>query len=427
VVGFWKKKMGIAFLISAVISMFFTGYILNESKKGKKGSGTLGAIVQLNIKKGDASPEKKYVSYFSTNDIKLTASTMDDNYAMITGILPFRASIMTGGFIMRFEGEKQRKSFSIMDIQRKNGTLEINQLAIPTNTSKQFTTLSTAKQKSEKYSDPELIYSKETLTLNWDVPKGVEFEAAALTLPSGNFLLKRKGNTLVLDMGSKNRASGIIRSLLRYLSRDEKKWTPAVALIKKINKVDIKFSIPAKIQGYNISLYPIKRVCRQQEIFIPAEDIVITPSDKSSRMTFIGNVFKGRPEQPEVKYAFQFTLPAELKDIKPSEVDVKIIYNNVGGNIKLTPSLRQFNQRTGARGSVIKYTTQAGNHYLFKGSAIARTINSNNSFGELLIQSSRKDRTLSFEQGMRANKWSLKGITLTIKGSLPKEKLPLKY
>jgi len=153
------------------------------------------------------------------------------------------------------------------------------------------------------------------------------------------------------------------------------------------------------------------------------EQVVFTSGDNSSRMVMPGNTLKdsGIGSAEAMDFVFDFKVPPVFSSLRPTEVVVDFAYLNQGGNIAAAPLLLT---TTGAK---LKGKDIGGGKHLFAGPGVEQALNPVDGSGHLMIDSEEKERILDPGMKMRANKWAIKKLGLSVKGKLPEGMTPLKY
>jgi hypothetical protein len=446
--GMWKKKAGMAWLLSSAAAALVTLYVLHRAESGNKQRGKLFSSVQIEIEGGSSKPLESYSSFFTDSDAVIDIYSLDEN-SILSAVPPNKASFLPMGMSMMGAQKKKISGLGTritkpLEVRRADGFPQLRKLKLATKTARQFKgAFSDNSTPLDKSRLPLLKYSPSSMALVWKVPPGKKFDQAFVLFPDGSRPMKRNGSVLTLDLRGESmfRADHVLNSLRLCLDRSFRKTCPAVALVG--DGMDKHYKLPDGTisQGKIVEIIPVTEFCSNDSVTIAADQIVFTYGDTSTRMVMSGNRIKSFMEsRGAVTYTFKFTLPPVFSRIKPEKITLNFSYRNQGGNIKIVPRISKNGSkvdfsnkkhRKGKKKSIDDMTVKAkkldAELYEFSGEDVAASVDPLTGSGYLILEAQEKNLRLTAAQKIKANKWAPIKVAIEIKGRLPEEMTPFKY
>lgn len=447
--GIWKRKSAQAWLAATAFAFLMTCFILAkaESITGKKGK--ILSSVKVDFKGGASDPSTTYCSFFADKDMLLSINTGLENVTINT-IPPSKASLLPSGISMMAmnnmradpsrAGGPAAKIKSPIEIVRKNGIQSIENLKIPTKTSRQFKMSTSSPGKAIDEADvPTLTYSPQGISFSWGRIDGSKAEKVFLLFQNGIVELSRRSGSFPVSMGKASfiETDAVARTLRDAIESGMTKNSPCVALVSSSSSTTLKLPENTFIQGKNIEIIPVTEYSQSAAIDIPAEEILLVAADTSSRMVMPGNkILNFMESRGALTYMFKFTIPPAFSRINPEEITVNLHYRNQGGNINVRPLLSSNGKKIDLMKKTSKYnplekTLKAssvnGTFYTFKGSAVANAIDQFSGCGYLVLDAVERNPNVSINSKLKANSWAPVSLSISVKGKLPGSQVPFKY
>ncbi|OGV37668.1 MAG: hypothetical protein A2020_14955 [Lentisphaerae bacterium GWF2_45_14] len=445
--GLWKRKSAEAWLAATGVAFIMTFFILvkAETVTGKKGK--ILSSVKIKYAGGTSEPSINYCSFFADRDMLLSIGTGLENVSIST-IPPSKASLLPSGISMmamnsaqyNAQGGSAPKIKSPMEILRKNGTQSIENLKIPTKTSRQFKVSSTGPGTPlDESTGPSLSYSDRDITFSWGKLDATKKERAFLLFQDGIVELSRKSGSVPVDMAKSSfiETDAVARTLRDAIESGMTRNAPCVALVTGSSSSNMQLPANTFIQGKNIEIIPVTENSQAPTINIPAQEIVLVAADTSTRMVMPGNrILNFMESRGALLYMFKFTLPPAFSRITPEEITVNLQYRNQGGNINVRPliskngekiDLMKKSSKYNPLSEALKATDVAGNLHTFRGTYVSGAINPFTGSGYIVIDAVEKNPNVSMNSKIKANAWAPVSISVSVKGKLPGCQIPFKY
>lgn len=446
--GIWKRKSAQAWLVATGFAFLMTFFILVKAEMitGKKGK--ILSSVKIKYKGGTAEPSMTYCSFFADKDMLLSINTGLENITINT-IPPSKASLLPSGISMMAMNNMQRSDMkggpaakikSPIEIVRKNGIQSIENLKIPTKTSRQFkVSTSSPATAADASTAPSITYSPEGISFSWGKLDGSKAEKAFLLFQNGIVELTKKSGSFQVNMTKSSfiETDAVIRTLNEAIDSGMTKNSPCVALVTSSASTILKVPENTFIQGKNIDIIPVTESSQSAVIEIPAEEILLVAADTSSRMVMPGNkILNFMESRGALMYMFKFTLPPAFSRISPQEITINLQYRNQGGNINVRPLLAPNGQKIDLMKKTSKYNplndslkpnSVAGTLYTFKGPAVANAVDQFTGSGFIVLDAVEKNPNVSINSKLKANSWAPVSLSVSVKGKLPECQVPFKY
>ena len=444
--GLWKKKSAEAWLAATAFAFVMTFFILAKAETitGKKGK--ILSSVKIKYRGGATEPSITYCSFFADRDMLLSINTGLDNVSINT-IPPSKASLLPSGISMMSmnnmpsnKGGPAARIKSPIEIVRKNGIQSIENLKIPTKTSRQFKVSTSASGTVfSETAGPILTYNSDNLDFSWGKLDGSKAERAFLLFQNGIVELTKKSGSFTVNMEKASfiETDAVARTLRDAIESGMTKNAPCVALVTSLASSSLQLPENTFTQGKNIEIIPVTESSQSSVIEIPAEEVILVAADTSSRMVMPGNkILNFMESRGALLYMFKFTLPPVFSRISPEEITVNLHYRNQGGNINVRPLLSQNGQKIDLMKKSSKYNPLSntlkessvnGTRHIFKGASMANAVDPFTGSGFLILDAVEKNPNVSINSKLKANSWAPVSLSVSVKGKLPPCQIPFKY
>lgn len=431
--GLAFRRAGLAWTLAVCVSLLATFLVLSKAASGNRNKGKLLSVVELRDL-GSANPAEGYYSLFSNDNAALTIQAADAN-ATLCAIRPNAASIFIPGMLTaqrQNQGAARSSALQVAKsyvLSRADGTARILDIDLKARSTRQFAGFfsSDLARLAPAPDYPELVYSATGHQLKpWKLPAGLKPERAYLLLPSGAFPLEIKDGTLSLTNFTHEgvfQADNVLRLLEQALLAGYKRANPCLALVEPLKTTSLPIPDNVAGGGKTITIVPVTERCDGGELTLLPEQVVFTSGDNSSRMVMPGNTLRdsGIGSAEAMDFVFDFKIPPVFSALRAKEIVVDFSYLNQGGNITATPLLLT------TTGIPLKGKALGGDKFLFSGPGVEQALNPVDGSGQLKIDSEEKEKFLDPGMKMRANKWAIKKLGLSVRGKLPESMTPLKY
>lgn len=457
--GIFLKRTGLAWIITGLITVCFSVYILKSAASShSKQSGTFLSFIETAILGNTASPGEGWYGIFSTSDTKLTIKANNEQTSL--SAIPPPDNIMAM-FKNAGQGGLGTKSFaSPTEVKTKNALREINNLVLNSNASRQFYASYNAIG-SEKIPSPVIQYKKTGFEFNdWDIPEGVKPYAAWLQFANGIVPLAIVGNKVVAKKSAEAvfASDTTLLSVQNFMLKGWKHSSPMLVLVENSDKTYL--DLPGKIvsHGKRITVASVQEVSEEKVFSVPPQSVLMTPGDTSTRLVMNGNEIK--PEvisRSDSNYVFRYQLPPLFATMKAKEITVDFSYMNEGGNVEIKPVLvvgqilnKKFvpaNQPTSSTQPQSKNKRKKRKNKrnkrvrqdregikgisgeLKNGKLVFTNVQDclKDGTGFIALKIKIKRKNLPMGERLRANKWSLDKLDITVTGAMPESAPTFKF
>ena len=272
--------------------------------------------------------------------------------------------------------------------------------------------------------EPELILSDKGLDMTpYQVPKELGIPGSAsvwLVLPGGVRSVSMNGSGLCrLSGGGGLLVDEAARSMALMLTRGLRKQGPYLAFIRDVNSSFLTTNVRTVPQGKKILMVPARITIASRTVRIPREFLTFSPRDVASRFVVNGNdIMTGMPILTGFAAGVRISLPSEVAPLlKPEKISL-VLDCRMADSVSLdavlsTPS----GEKSGRKNSRNEYefTDFPPSYRTDEAAAFTLFLKTKH-----LVNPS----SLSPEQAMMANSWSLRSLEAEVTGKLD-ESIPL--
>ena len=272
--------------------------------------------------------------------------------------------------------------------------------------------------------EPELILSDKGLDMKpYQVPKGLGIPGSAsvwLVLPGGVRSVSMNGSGLCrLSGGQGLLVDEAARSMALMLNRGLRKQGPYLAFIRDVNSSFLTSNVRTVPQGKKILMIPVRITIASRTVRIPREFLTFSPRDVASRFVVNGNdVMTGMPILTGFAAGVRISLPSEIAPLlKPEKISL-FLDCRMADSVSLDAVLSTpAGEKSGRKNSRNEYEFTDFPPSCRADEAAAFTL-------FLKTKHLVNPSSLSPEQAMMANSWSLRSLEAEVTGKLD-ESIPL--
>ena len=418
-IGIYYRKTGIAWIAGGVSALIFTitlFYIsLSEGNVHKK---DFLSFIEIIAPYADTMPGIGYYGIMSASDKTVTIKA-NSSKTLFSSLPPAETRMFLPGQGLNHQ--------SILDVKRVDGLSEIYNLNLPVNAPRDFyAEFASTGSQTVKYLSPRLIYNGEKRKFsNWNIPKGVNPEAAWLQFPSGSMQLTLKNGIISENRGGDVFHSDIIQESIKQFTNDGVRHSdPLLILLQNVDKTSTFNFKNTIIHGRRIIAIPVTQVFETADTTIHHDEISLLPATSSSRLIMDGNKIKPSIfSRSDNDYTFLFQLPEYTSEFKPKKIKCEFSYANDSKNIEITPFLlRKTEYLKEKNASPIDRTVmkmeqvpfEKNEHGIYTLSLPDGIIDKNTRSGTIGIQIKIKDKTIPLGAQRKNNTWRIKKFNITI-------------
>lgn len=457
--GIFLKRTGLAWMITGVITVCFAVFILKYAASShSKQSGTFLSFIETAVPGITASPGEGWYGIFSTSDAEITIKA--ENEQTTLSAVPPPDNIMAMFKNAANKGGLGARSFTTpTEVKGKNALREIHNLKLNSNASRQFYASYNAID-AGSFNSPVLKYKKDGYELEkWTVPEGMKPYAAWLQFANGIIPLVVNNNQVSMSSASGGMFSSdtTLLSVQNFMLKGWKHSSPIMVLVENSEKTHLDLPKDITAHGKKITAVPVTEVSEETTITVPAESVLMTAGDTSTRLVMNGNeIKKDIVSRSDSDYVFRYQLPPVFAGMKAEKIELDFKYLNDGGNVEVKPVLvvgqildkkfvpkqtgqaknkpasqpKKKRRKKRHRKSAMKESRivgiqgkKEGNTYVFND--VKDCLRNGTGFIALKIKIKRKN--LPMGERLRANKWSLEKFGIKVTGAIPESAPPFKF
>jgi len=423
--GLFYKKTGISWMLTALMTIIFSMYILQKAaSSNSKKSGVFVSFIETFIPGQTAAPGEGWYGIFSSSDTSMTIKA-DSEQTSLSAVPPsdnIMAMFNNNG------GGIQAKLFtSPTEVKNINALPEIWNLVLNSNASRQFYAAFDAVG-FQDLPHPTLQYKEDGFSFQpWTIPEGLKPYAAWLQFANGIAPLKIQGGKILIDTSSNAVFSSdtSLLSLQTFMKHGWKHSSPMMVLVE--NKTKTNLHLPEKIisHGKRLTVVPVQEICTTETLTVPVKSVLLTSGNTSTRLLMMGNDIKPTiTSRADSSYIFRYQLPPLFAKLRAEKIKVNLQYSNDSGNIDIQPILligeiksRKFIQKKELIGKKIS------GKYVFND--VSECLH--NASGFIALKIKIKQKKLPMGEWLRANKWSLDSLEISVTGKMPKNAQLFKF
>lgn len=417
--GLYLKRTGLAWVVTGCVTVIFSLYILKSATAGhSQQKGVFVSFIEACIPGVSAAPGEGWYGIFSSSDTKISIKAENGN-TVLSSIPPpdnIMAMFNAGG-----RGGIGGNSFSQpTEVKNINALPEISDLNLNANMSRQFyASYDNTGDFKGKY--PELQYKETGFVFKpWKIDGGVKPYAAWLQFANGIAPLTIKDGMIELSKGSAAMFASdtTLQAVQNFIQKGWKHSTPALIMVE--NSTETMLALPNKIiaHGKRLTVLPVKEVSDTNTVTVPSQSVIFTPGDTSTRLVMNGNEIKSElVARSDSEYIFSYQLPPLFTEIKPKKVELDFQYLNEGANLEITPAIfiGKLENKKFIMKREVKASSHKGGKFVF--TDVADSINAGEGFIALKIHVKREN--LPMGERLRANKWSVEKMGISVTGNMP--------
>lgn len=415
--GLYLKRTGLAWIVTGCITVLFSLYILKTAAAGHAHQkGIFISFIEAYVPGSTASPGEGWYGIFSSSDTKISIKARNEKTALSS--IPPPDNIMA---MFNAGGGLSGSSFSQpTEVKNYNALPEIADLNLNANMSRQFYAAydNTGTVNAPL---PELHYDEAGFKFQpWKISGNIKPYAAWLQFVNGIVPLTIKNGVIEAETGSEAvfASDTTLKSVQNFIKQGWKHSTPGLILVE--NSTETMLALPQNIiaHGKKISILPVREISTGNTVSVPAQSVIFTPGDTSTRLIMNGNEIKSElVSRSDSEYIFCYQLPPLFSEIKPKKIEIDFQYLNEGGNLTIVPAvfIGKLEDKKFILKREVKAASQKGGKFVF--TDVADSINAGEGFVALKINLKREN--LPMGERLRANKWSVENLGIKVTGDMP--------
>ena len=415
--GIFLKRTGVAWILTACITILFSLYILKTASAGNsQQKGIFVSFIETCIPGVNASPGEGWYGIFSSSDTKMSIKA--ENEQTLLSAIPPPDNIMA---MFQSRGIGGKTFSQPTEVKTVHALPEIVDLNLNANMSRQFYA-AYSKTVVANFDLPELHYDKgASIFQPWKIAEKLKPYAAWLQFANGIIPLTVKDGIVDADKASEAVFSSdtTLKSVQNFIRTGWKHSSPALILVENSEKTMLGLPDNMIAHGKKLTVIPVKEVTLNRTITVPPQSILFTPGDTSTRLVMTGNAIKPSiVSRTDSEYVFRYQLPPLFSVIKPKKIELDFHYMNEGGNLVMTPAIfvGHIRNKKFIKKREIEGVRQADGRFIFED--VADSLESGTGF--LALKVSVKRINLPMGERLRANKWSLDKLLISVTGDMPK-------